>query len=277
MSMWSEPEFAEADLMRLGRYIEAHCGIRLPPGKHVMLRARVSRRLKRIGAQDFTAYCNRVMNGDEAELASLVDVVSTNKTAFFREPRHFDYLTAAVLPSLGRLTPAGLRIWSAACSSGEEPWTLAMVLADYAEHTPGFHFQVTATDISTEMLREAQNAVYDEAKIEPVPMPLRKKYLMRRKDGAATVRIVPGLRALVRFARINLLERDYRHFGPMEVIFCRNVFIYFERSVQRDILLRFVRTLVPGGYLILGHSESINGLDVPLQQVAPTVYRKGDA
>lgn len=269
-----EPILSQADFKRLGSYIETHCGIRMPPAKRVMLESRLRKRLRRLGLRDFRQYCDRVFSGDQRELVAMIDTVTTNKTDFFREPRHFDYLASTAVPALEEKLPHGLRVWSAACSTGEEPWTLAMVLAEVSEQRSRFRFQVLATDLCTEVLAEAKAATYEEARVEPVPMPLRRKYLLRRKDGSGVVRIAPELRAQVRFEQVNLLEHDLERHGPLEIIFCRNVFIYFERPLQRDILHRFARALVPGGYLFLGHSESINGIDVPLTQVAPTVYRK---
>jgi chemotaxis protein methyltransferase CheR len=260
----------------MGRFIQAHCGIRMPPGKRVMLESRLRRRLRTLGLRDFRQYCELVLGGDEVELAAMVDEVTTNKTEFFREPRHFDYLATTVVPGLARAgLPDGLRVWSAACSTGEEPWTLAMVLSELAGRTPGFRFRILATDLCSTVLEEARGATYDHARIEPIPMALRHKYLLRQRDGGAAVRVAAALRQQVRFERVNLLERGLERFGPLEVIFCRNVFIYFERAVQREVLLRFMRALVPAGYLFLGHAESIAGLDLPLTQVAPTVYRKG--
>lgn len=265
---------SEADFKRLSSYIQTNCGIRMPPTKRVMLESRLRKRLRRLGLHDFRSYCERVFGGDQAELVAMVDAVTTNKTDFFREPRHFDYLVNTVVPTMQDGLTQGLRVWSAACSTGEEPWTLAMVLSEVAERTPRFRFDILATDLSTHVLAEAKAAVYDASKVEPVPLPMRRKYLLRRKDGAPVVRIAPALREAVRFQQVNLLQPDLEKHGPVEVIFCRNVFIYFERAVQKAILLRFIRALVPGGYLFLGHSESINGIDVPLRQVAPTVYRK---
>jgi chemotaxis protein methyltransferase CheR len=259
----------------MGRFIQAHCGIRMPPGKRVMLESRLRRRLRSLRLHDFSEYCQLVLGGDEAELAAMVDEVTTNKTEFFREPRHFEYLAATAVPALQQAgLPDGLRVWSAACSTGEEPWTLAMVLSEAAERTPGFRFRILATDICSGVLEEARGATYDEARVEPIPMALRRKYLLRQRDGGPAVRVAPAVRQHLRFERVNLLEHDLRRFGSMEVIFCRNVFIYFEREVQREILLQFIRALVPGGFVFLGHAESIAGLDVPLTQVAPTVYRK---
>lgn len=270
----NEPVLAESDFKQLSQLIQSHTGIRMPPAKRVMLESRLRKRLRELGFTSYRQYAERVLGGDQRELVTMIDLVTTNKTDFFREPAHFTYLSTKVVPTLAERLPKGLRVWSAACSTGEEPWTLAMVLSEVAESLRGFRFDILATDIATDVLAEAEAAVYPEARVEPLPMPLRKKYLLRRKDGAGVVRIGPQLRARVRFSRVNLLDTDLERHGPMEVIFCRNVFIYFERALQRQILLRFARALVPGGYLFLGHSESINGIDVPLVQVAPTVYRK---
>lgn len=269
-----DPELSPRDFQRLGQFIESHCGIRMPEGKRVMLESRLRKRLRKLGLSDFGDYCDRVLGGDSEERVAMLDAVTTNKTDFFREPRHFEYLASTAIPALGPRLPAGLRVWSSACATGEEPWTLAIVLAEVAGRIPGFRYQILGTDLSTEVLAAAKAATYPEERVGPVPISLRQKYLLRRKDGAAIVRIAPQLRAQVRFERFNLLESDFGRFGPMEIIFCRNVFIYFKRAVQREILLRLARVLVPGGFLFLGHSESINGIDVPLTPVAPTVYRR---
>jgi chemotaxis protein methyltransferase CheR len=171
---------------------------------------------------------------------------------------------------------AEVRVWSAGCASGEEPYTLAMVLAEEVLRHPGLRFQVQASDISHGMLAQARTATYTEDKVEPVPLALRQRYLLRRRDGSAQVRIVPHLRERVRFRHLNLLDSDYALGTPQEVIFCRNVFIYFSRETQAKILDHFIRVLSPGGYLFLGHSETISGFKVALTQVAPTVYRKAD-
>lgn len=276
----AEGELSREQFARLSTLIEARCGIRMPPGKKVMLERRLRKRLRALDLDDFGAYCARVLGGDEEELVHMVDEVTTNKTDFFREPVHFDYLTRTALPGFAaRGDGAGepLRVWSAACSTGEEPWTLAMVLAEFTARQPGFRWQILATDICTEVLAHARSATYAEERVAPVPQALRQKYLLRRKDGTPVVRIVPGLRERVRFRRQNLLAPDLERAGPHEVIFCRNVLIYFQKQVQQSVLQRFVRCLVPGGLLVLGHSETINGHDLPLVQVAPTVYRKPEA
>ena len=271
------PSLSPRDFTRLSGFIREHYGIHLPPTKKVLLESRLRGLLPRLGLADFTAYCDRVLSGGSAdELVQMVDKVTTNKTDFFREPQHFEVLVRTVLPALAAGHGGGvqreLRVWSAACSTGEEPYTLAMVLSE-VEQSPKLRFRIVASDLSSRVLEHARAALYRDEQVGPVPLPLRRKYLLRSMADPALVRVGRPLRELVSFRRLNLLDRDYALGGPVDVVFCRNVFIYFERSTQREVLLRFARCLAPGGFLFLGHSETINGLDVPFEQVAPTVYR----
>ncbi|NTU60300.1 MAG: protein-glutamate O-methyltransferase [Deltaproteobacteria bacterium] len=278
---WTTAELSASEFGRLSAFIEGHCGIKMPDGKKVMLESRLRKRLRTLGLKNFSAYCDFVLApgaGAEAEVVQMIDAVTTNKTDFFREPQHFEYLVKTALPALMQAEGAGIRrdlmVWSAGCSSGEEPYTLSMVLAEVSRRLSGFRFLILATDICSDVLAKARAAIYEEPKIEPVPHDMRKKYLLRSKNAAnALVRVVPELRSLVRFRRLNFLDEDFGLREQMDVIFCRNVFIYFDRETQEAILKRFCRHLIPGGYVFLGHSETINGLRVPLTQVAPTVYR----
>jgi len=244
-----------------------------------MLEGRLRRRLRSLNLNSCSDYCAYVFSGDghPEEVPHLIDVVTTNKTDFFRESKHFEYLTGIAVPTLLRGDSRSLLFWSAGCSTGEEPYTLAMVLSDYAENTRGFRFQLLATDISTQVLEHAQRAIYKSELLRPVPADLRRKYVMRSRDRASQLeRIVPELRALVEFRRLNLMDSDFGIGDPVDVIFCRNVIIYFDQPTRSALLNRFSRQLRPGGYLFLGHSETLNGLDVPLLSVGPTVYRKPD-
>lgn len=261
-------------------FIYEQVGIKLPPSKKIMLEARLQKRIKALGFSTFEEYGAYVFSaeGKRDELIHLIDVVTTNKTDFFREPAHFEYLVKSAIPTLIESRDAGMRapfrIWSAGCSTGEEPYTMSMVLSEFAEYRPGFRSSILATDISTAVLAKARNAIYAEDRADPIPLALKKKHLLKSKDkGKALVRIRPHLRSMVRFGRLNFMEEFGMH-EPMDVIFCRNVIIYFDKPTQERLLNRFCRQLVKGGYLFLGHSESINGLDVPLTPVASTVYRK---
>jgi chemotaxis protein methyltransferase CheR len=210
------------------------------------------------------------------ESIHMIDAVTTNKTDFFREPEHFAYLTGQVLPELIRLYGVGIRktlkVWSAGCSTGEEAYTLAIVLSEFAARCPGFSFSVLGTDISTKVLEIARTGVYQEQSAEPIPLELRRKYLLRSKE-RALVKVTPEIRRLVEFRRVNLMDEEYR-IPEAQVIFCRNVIIYFTRETQILLLRRLCRRLAPGGYIFMGHSETLHGMDVPLVQAAPTVYRK---
>ncbi|MBE0616560.1 MAG: protein-glutamate O-methyltransferase [Proteobacteria bacterium] len=276
---WSEARLSPGDFARLGEWIQRGCGIRMPASKRITVETRLRKRLRALGLADFRGYCEYVFSAaGEGERTHLVDAITTNKTDFFREPQHFEYLVRAALPALVGARGAGVRrplaVWSAGCSSGEEPYTLAMVLNEVAEGMPGFRFLLLATDLSTAVLRRAAQATYDEERIAPIPLPLRKKYLLRSMDRSrGLVRVAPEVREHVRFRQLNFMDDDFRLREPMDVIFCRNVMIYFDRPTQAAVLNRFCRHLEPGGYVFLGHSETINGLAVPLRQVAPTIYR----
>ena len=266
---------------RLSAFIFEECGIKMPPSKKTMLEARLTKRMRQLGMPDFGEYCRFLFSpeGKAEELFHMIDAVTTNKTDFFREPQHFDHLARHVLPTLARATGAGIRrpltVWSAACSSGEEPYTLAMVLGDFALRTPGFQYMVLGTDISTRMLDRAKDAIYDEERIVPVPVEMRKRYLLRGRDTSRKlVRIAPELRARVRFRRLNFLDDDYQLRERMDVIFCRNVLIYFDRPTQEKVLRHLCEHLAPGGFLFTGHSETISGMNLPLAAVANTISRR---
>jgi chemotaxis protein methyltransferase CheR len=269
------------DFNRLSSFIYDHCGIKLPPVKKTMIESRLRKRLRVLGMSSFTEYCNLIIEarGTEMELVTMIDLVTTNKTDFFREPEHFTYLTENVLPdwcdATGPRRSNPFSLWSAGCSTGEEPYTLAMVLSEFATQVPGFTFDITATDISTRVLETARTAIYAMERITPVPKTLRRKYLLRsRNPEQDVVRIVPELRQRIMFSRLNFMDRSFNMAKPLDVIFCRNVVIYFDRPTQEVLINKFCDCLKPGGYLFMGHSETLNGLDVPLHSVYPTVYRR---
>jgi chemotaxis protein methyltransferase CheR len=269
----------KADFERLRALIYAESGISLSTDKKTMLEIRLKRRLRSLGLPSLADYCNRVFGPDglENELVHLIDVVTTNKTDFFREAGHFDYLITKALPDLAGIN-GGKRttlVWSAGCSTGEEPYTLAMVLSEYAQTCPGFRFSVLATDISTEVLAKARMGIFRCEMVRPVPRQLQRKYFMRSRDPESDMlRVVPELRALIDFRRVNFMDAEFDLPQSPEIIFCRNVIIYFDRSTQERLLKKLTRQLAPGGYFFAGHSESLQGMDLPLIPVAPSAYRK---
>ncbi len=279
--MERSPKLAGRDFYRLSRFVYEECGIKMPATKKTMLEARLQKRLRGLGMRSFADYCNYLFSpeGIECELIQMIDLVTTNKTDFFREADHFGYLLRNVLPEWMQRHQGGsgrkFMVWSAGCSTGEEPYTLAMVLNEFAAHYPGFDYQILATDISVTVLEKAQLAVYKEERTNPVPVHLKRKYLLRSKDrSSGLVRIVPELRGKVRFRRLNFMDSDFRLREQMDVIFCRNVMIYFDRLTQERLLNRICGQLCSGGHLFIGHSETLNSLNVSLKGVHPTIYRK---
>lgn len=264
----------------LKELIHSECGIKLVPGKKTMLEGRLRKRLRALGMDSFGAYCDYLSTpgGMQSERIHMIDVVTTNKTDFFREPDHFEYLLGA-LPQIAASGEAAsrmkLRVWSAGCSTGEEPYTLAMVLSEFARTQPGFRFSILATDIATTVLEAARKGIYSHDRVEPVPIGLRKKYLLKSKDKSkGLVRIVPELRAQVTFQRLNFMDSDYGIRQPIDIVFCRNVLIYFDRKTQERVLRKFCNHLVPGGYLFTGHSETLQNMKLPVSQVSASIYRR---
>jgi len=277
-----EEYLSTRDFGRLSNLIYDKAGIRLGSEKKTMLEVRIKRRLKALALRSYSEYCDYLFahQGLKEELVPLIDVVTTNKTDFFREPAHFNFLVEKALPDLTAHNAGGrpLLVWSAGCSSGEEPYTLAMVLSEYAVTHPGFRFRILATDISTHVLEKAELAVYATDVVRPVPAALRKKYLMTsRAPGSSRVRVVPELRRLVEFRRLNFMDTDYGLSEKADAIFCRNVIIYFDRQTQEQVLGKLARRLVPRGYLFVGHAETLHDMDLPLTPVAPALYRRVDA
>ncbi|MDP3176959.1 MAG: CheR family methyltransferase [Spirochaetaceae bacterium] len=275
------PALSNRDFQRLSRYIEGELGIRMPDTKRVMLESRLQKRLRRFGFSDYSSYVDFVFSpeGRESELINMIDAVTTNKTDFFREADHFDYLVESIVPETERRSGAGrarpLEIWSAGCSTGEEPYTIAMVLSELRASDRGLSFRILASDLSTQVLEKARAAVYDAERVDVVPMSYKKKYMLRSKAREpAQVRMKPEIRSLVRFVRINFMDDLYPVDAEIDVVFCRNVIIYFERATQEAILGKICAHIRIGGWLLLGHSETLTGMDLPLANVAPTIYRR---
>ena len=274
------PKLCMSDFRQMGDFIQAHLGIQMPDQKRVMVEARLRNRLIKLGFQDYHAYKDYLFTcqGREKEWSNFVDAITTNKTDFFREPRHFDYLTGVVVPELLRSKPVKAHpffsMWSCACSRGDEPYTMAMVLQNIADRNQKFDFCITASDISQKMLQTACTAVYSHDEIKPVPLPLRKKYLLRSRNREQDlVRIAPDIRKKVRFRRINLV-RQFSFKAPFDVIFCRNVTIYFDKPTTENLIKNLCTNIKTGGYLFVGHSEFINTSGLPLSMETSSVYRK---
>jgi chemotaxis protein methyltransferase CheR len=277
----TRPIMKDKEFKRFSEFIYSSCGIKMPPSKRTLLESRLHKRLRALSMTAFAEYCDYVFSpeGMEAEVYNLIDVVTTNTTEFFREPNHFEILNRQALPAW--LQRHGLnrsiRLWSAGCSSGEEPYTLAMVLSEFAKTHQGFKFQILATDISAQILSRAASAIYPEERLGQTAQSFKKKYFLQGKGRfAGMVRVAPELRAMVTFDRLNFMD-EFHFKRPHDIIFCRNVMIYFDRQTQENLLNKFCRNLAADGYLFMGHSESISGMELPLRQVAPTVYQLVDS
>jgi chemotaxis protein methyltransferase CheR len=280
MSAYDE-SISNKDFARLCKLIYEVAGIQLSSQKKTMLEVRIKRRLKALDLSSYKQYCEYLFGqkGMKDEIVHFIDVVTTNKTDFFREPGHFDFLVQKALPEISERCVSGkpFLIWSAGCSTGEEPYTMAIVLSEYAQAHPGFRFRIMASDISTTVLEKAQMAIYAEDVVNPVPAVLKRKYFMRsREPGSRRLRVVPELRRMIEFRRLNFMDADYGIAEKADAIFCRNVIIYFDRPTQERILNRLANCLAPGGYMYVGHAETLHDMRLPLTPVAPSLYRRHD-
>ena len=281
LSLFNIPTMSDVEFKRFSDYIYLECGINLPLAKRIMLTARLYKRLRALGMKNFSDYYDYVLSpkGYDEELGSMIDVVTTNKTEFFREAGHFDYLADFALPELTnskrfRLSNR-INLWCAGCSTGEEAYTLAIVLSEFFNSNRKGEFSILATDISTQVLSKAEQAIYCEDTVKTVPMELKRKYMMRGKGSkVGFCRIVPELRNCITFKRLNLIDKDFGIRTMMDIIFCRNVVIYFDKQTQTELFRKFYNQLAPGGYLFIGNSETLHRLNDQFKSVAPTIYRK---
>lgn len=273
-------EMSDKEFSLFSTLIYTRLGIKMPYTKKLMLISRLAKRLRMLGLRSFKDYYDYISVGDgkNDEFIKMIDAVTTNKTDFFREPDHFDILESKVLPDI---TASGLfkdrntvNVWSAGCSSGEEAYTISMVMSEYFSGDLN-RFKILATDISTKVLGAGSEAVYTESVVEHIPLEFKKKYLMRGTgDKAGFFRIVPELRSRVTFQRLNLMDENFAVDEVMDIIFCRNVIIYFDRDTQAKLFRKFYRHLAAGGYLFIGSSETLYGINDDFKPAGPTVYRK---
>jgi chemotaxis protein methyltransferase CheR len=274
-----DARLSDADLSRIVRLVYERSGITLHSGKRALVLARLQKRLRAGGFTSFKAYLEHVeRDRTGAELTSLLDAIATNHTSFFREPQHFDFLKSTVLPSMETGRP--IRVWSAACSSGEEPVTLAITLLDAlaaqgrVEAGVQTRLRVLATDLSTKALAQAASGVYKMERVAGIPMEILRRHFQKGLGAqAGTARISPRIRSLIEYRQLNFLEATDLN-ERFDVIFCRNVMIYFDHDVQQQVVSLLERHLLPGGHLFISHSESLNGITHGLRWVAPAVYQR---
>jgi chemotaxis protein methyltransferase CheR len=268
----SQTELRQSDFQKISQIVYQFSGIRFNTGKEELVRSRLMKRLRALSLHSFSAYL-RYVNEDRTsqELRTMIDCLTTNKTSFFREKQHFDYLGAHILPDLKKR--AGLRIWSAGCSSGEEPYSIAMLLHDEWADIQA-DVRILATDISERVLSKAATAEYERESILDVPPAYLLKYFTTTRTGSSkTYTVQDNIKKMVRFARLNLMD-EWPMKRPFDVIFCRNVMIYFDSATQRQLVQRFCEMLVPGGHLLVGHSESLVANSTGFKYIQPATYMK---
>jgi chemotaxis protein methyltransferase CheR len=272
------PVLSDREFAQFQRLIYARAGIRLADDKCTLVSARLARRVRELALPTFGAYYRRIVAGDADELTRMLDAITTNETHFFREPLQFDLLADDCCgewsaQSAEGARPRKLRAWSAACSTGEEPYSMAMVLHDRLA-TEGWGVEIVASDLCTTALERAREGVWPVARLSAVPRPYLKRYFLRGvASEAGRAKIGPVVRSLVDFCHVNLNDASYPVAGSFDVIFCRNALIYFDVASRAHVLERLVARLAPGGFLFLGHAESLIGTKHSLRSVMPAVYR----
>jgi chemotaxis protein methyltransferase CheR len=271
-------EMTDADFGRISRLVYEVCGINLTEGKKELLKARLGKVIRKGSFPSFRDYYEHVVQDSAGEeLVRLLDAVSTNFTGFFREPQHFDYLKAEFLPEMAArrgYRQRKLRFWSAGCSSGEEPYSLAIALLENLDPAEAWDLRIIATDLSSKVLKVASAGIYPQERIHSLSSPLWKKYFLKgENDWEGYVRVKDSLKKYISFERLNLMEA-FSFAEPLDCIFCRNVMIYFDKLTQATLLTRLYQNLNPGGALLIGHSESLAGIQHSFQYVKPAIYRK---
>ena len=276
---WREfPTLSIAEYAQFQRLIYAEAGIALSAAKLTFVATRLAPRVRDLGLPTFGAYYRRIVGGDVDELGRMLDAIAINETQFFREELQFDLLARECCGEWSAHAAAGarprrLRVWSAACSTGEEPYSIAMVLHDRLA-TAGWDIEIIASDLSTSALDRARAGVWSVGKLDRVPTPFMKRHFLRGEGPqAGRAKIGPAASGMIDFQRINLRDDRYPVTGSFDAIFCRNALIYFDAASRAHVIERLISHLAPGGFLFLGHAESLIGTSYPLRSVMPAVYR----
>jgi len=275
----SQPiDLTEGEFQKISKLVYDQCGIHLSDGKKELVKARLGKKIRNGPFKSFHDYYQHVLKDSSGEeLIQLLDSIATNYTFFFREQKHFDCLRSEILPELiGKKKDRGrrLRFWSAACSSGEEPYSIAMTVLDDLEHSFVWDVSVLGTDISTKALKTAESGIFAKERVQSIAPSLVKKFFLKgENEWKDYVRVKDEVRKLIRLRRLNLME-SFRFSEPFDCIFCRNVMIYFDKKTQADLVNRLYGCLEIGGFLLIGHSESLTGIEHPFHYVKPSIYKK---
>ena len=274
MAMLQSAELSSAQFKKISQLVYSIAGIDMTPGKKALVKSRLMKRLRRLEMHNFDEYLNYLKSSQgSSERGLMVDALTTNKTSFFRENAHFTYMAENILPNL---TKKRIRMWCAACSSGEEPYTMSIVLNEKMTNISSRDVRILATDISYDMLSKARRAVYPTSRVKGLPSSVIKKYFdLTIDNGRHVYKVRKSVRRLVHLAWLNLMK-PWRMKGPLDIIFCRNVMIYFDTKTKQRLIDRFWDILTPGGYLFVGHSEGLSGISHRFESVRPAAYRKGN-
>jgi chemotaxis protein methyltransferase CheR len=276
MESQREFDFTDRDFQNLRRIVREHTGIFLSDAKRELVYSRLSRRLRKLKLRGFDQYCKLLANEDPTEITEFINAITTNLTSFFREPHHFDYLANTALPEITNRNrhQQRIRVWSAGCSTGEEPYSIAIILKEAMPRQESWDIQILATDLDSNVVAHAQDGVYQQERIEDLSQQRIQRWFQRGKgDNAGKVRVVPELRELISFRHLNLM-REWPMKGPFDIIFCRNVVIYFDKETQRTLFRRFAGLLGGDGYLFIGHSESLFKVSEQFRLIGKTIYAR---
>ncbi len=269
----------EKSFLYLSGLVQTTMGIKMPPEKKQLMETRLTKRIRALKLSSFEEYCDYLKRGDNNSRREMVDFcnsISTNKTDFFREIGHFNYMRETILPEYERAGKRDLKIWSCASSSGEELYSIAMEIEEYIKkHNYRLNYTVLGTDISTRVLTIAKSGEYTEANVDTIPFEgFKKRYFDPVGTDKTRYRVKSFIKNNIKLGTFNLMSRNYNVPGPFDIVFCRNVLIYFEREKQKYIIGNLLNKIDPHGYLFLGHSESMAGMNFNLKSCAPAVFRK---
>ncbi|MBL1261612.1 MAG: protein-glutamate O-methyltransferase CheR [Thiotrichaceae bacterium] len=268
-------DFTDKDFKKVRTLVKSHTGISLSNAKKDMVYSRLSRRLRALKIDHFSDYCSLVEGGDGDELIKFTNAITTNLTAFFREDHHFQHLAKTLIPALTKSnSDKRIRIWSAGCSTGEEPYSLAIAMKEAIPSVDSWDVKILATDLDSDVLNTAKNGVYKSDRIDSLSSGRKKKWFLKGKgDNAGTVRVRPELQDLITFKQLNLL-REWPTKGPFDFIFCRNVVIYFDKETQKALFNRYANVLKNDAHLFIGHSESLFKVSDRFSLLGQTIYKK---
>jgi chemotaxis protein methyltransferase CheR len=270
----------DREFRMLQKLIYREAGIFLSDAKKALVSGRLTRRVRALGLETFSAYYEAVEENRSGERTQMIDSICTNETKFFREPKQFEFIDQVLLPRWKKdgasgLRPKRVRVWSAACSTGEEPYSLAMVLASHFPPGEGWTTEIVASDLSTKVLATARDGVWPIDRSDDIPVAYRRAYMLRGTGPeSGRMRAHPMLKSMIDFRQVNLIRGDSDLRGAFDLILCRNVLIYFSRESKESVLQRLIQHLAPSGHLFLGHAESLNAAAYGLLNAGPAVYSR---